>query len=91
MCLRWFLSAQPGGMQRMKHPWFKALGWVYQSVSWAGFIVVLAGLAFSIQVFMAVDARSHSVSDTLYGVFPYIVTTWALVYWVATKTVDDGC
>jgi hypothetical protein len=77
-------------MQRMKRRWFKAWGWIYRPVSWQGFLVVLAGLAFTFQAFMAVDARSHSISDTLYGIFPYTVITWMLVYWVATKTVDDG-
>ncbi len=66
--------------------WFKAWGWIYRPVSWKGVLVSLLGLAFSIQVFLAVDGRSHSASDTLYGVFPYIVPCWMLVYWIATKT-----
>jgi hypothetical protein len=41
--------------------------------------------AFCVQVFAAVDRQSHSVSDTLYGVFPYIVPTLMLLNWVASK------
>jgi hypothetical protein len=41
---------------------------------------------FSIQVFLAVDRASHSVSDTFYGIFPYLVPCWMLTYWVASKT-----
>jgi hypothetical protein len=29
------------------------------------------------------------VSDTLYGIFPYIVPTLMLLYWVASKTSKD--
>jgi hypothetical protein len=38
------------------------------------------------QVFLAVDTRSHSVSDTLYGIFPYIVGVAFLVDWLAERT-----
>ena len=38
-------------------------------------------------VFLAVDRHSHSVSDTLYGIFPYVVPCLMLVNWVASKTV----
>jgi len=49
---------------------------------------VLVGLAavFCGQVFLAVDRHSHSVSDTLYGVFPYVVLCLMLLNWVASKT-----
>jgi hypothetical protein len=70
----------------MRHRWFKAWGWIYRPASWQGVAVILLALAFSVQVFLAVDARSHSVSDTLYGIFPFIVPCWMIVYWVATKT-----
>jgi len=70
----------------VRRPWFKAWGWIFRPVSWQGMLVTLLALAFTVQVFLAVDARSHSVSDTLYGVFPYIVPCWSLVYWVAAKT-----
>ena len=66
--------------------WFKPFGWLYRPVSWQGVIVTLLALAFCVQVFMAVDRQSHSVSDTLYGVYPFIVPTLLLLNWVATKT-----
>jgi len=52
----------------MKHRWFHAWGWVYRPVCWQGALLVLLGLAFSAQVTLAADSRSHSVSDTLCGV-----------------------
>jgi len=66
--------------------WFKPWGWIYRSISWRGILVSLVALASSVQVLLAVDRRSHSVSDTLYGVFPYVVPCWTLAYWIATKT-----
>jgi hypothetical protein len=39
-----------------------------------------------VQVFLAVDRNSHSVSDTLYGVFPFVVPAVLLVNWVAFRT-----
>jgi hypothetical protein len=55
-------------------------------VSWQGVVVALLALAFCVNVFLAVDRHSHSVSDTLYGVFSYFVCTFLLVNWVASNT-----
>ena len=68
------------------HRWFKPWGWVYRPVSVAGVVLVLATLAFCVQVFLVVDRRSHSVNDTLYGVFPYMVPALMCLNWVAGKT-----
>jgi hypothetical protein len=70
----------------MKNPWFKRCGWIHCPVSWQGVVVVLLALAFCVNVFFAVDRHSHSVSDTLYGVFSYFVCTFLLVNWVASNT-----
>jgi hypothetical protein len=74
----------------MKSKWFKTWGWIYFPVSWQGILVTLAALAFCVQVFLAVDRKSHSVSDTLYGIFPFVVPTLILLYWVASKTSGDS-
>jgi hypothetical protein len=72
----------------VKLRWFKPWGWIYLPVSWQGIVLVLLAMIFCVQVFMAVDGRSHSVSDTFYGIFPYFVPAWTLLYWVASKTCD---
>ena len=69
-----------------RNPWFKPWGWIYFPISWQGFLACLVALAFFIQVFMAVDRNSHSVSDTLYGIFPYVVPCLMILYWVTSKT-----
>lgn len=66
--------------------WFVAWGWVYRPVNWQGVGLVVVTLLFCVQVFLAVDRHSHSASDTLYGVFPYVVPALMLLNWVASKT-----
>jgi hypothetical protein len=68
--------------------WFKPLGLIYLSVSVAGWIVTVA-VAFCIHIFLFVDGRSHSVSDTLYGIFPYWIPTFLLWSWIAGRTSAD--
>lgn len=70
----------------MKNKWFREWGWLYYPVSWQGLLLVLVVLAFWLQVFLAIDQRSHSVSDTLYGIFPYIVPSFLVLLWIASKT-----
>ena len=70
----------------MKNNWFKRFGWFYVPVSVAGVIMVVLGLTFCIQVFVAIDRHSHSVSDTLYGIFPYFACCFLLLNWIASNT-----
>lgn len=70
----------------MQRHWFKGWGWIYRPVSWPGWVGVLLTLVFCLQVFVAVDRHSHSVSDTFYGIFPYVVPAFGVLGWVASKT-----
>ena len=70
----------------MKRQWFKPWGWIYRPISWQGAVLVLSAAVFCVQVFGAVDRNSHSVSDTLYGVFSFVVPCLMLLNWVASKT-----
>jgi hypothetical protein len=70
----------------MKTQWFKRLGWFYLPVSLPGAIITLAALAFCVQVFVAIDRHSHSVSDTLYGVFSFFACAFLLFDWIAGRT-----
>jgi len=74
----------------MQRRWFASWGWVFRPVSWQGVALVLLVLAFCAQVFLAVDRHSHSASDTLYGIFPYVVPSLMLLNWVATKTAGSA-
>ena len=70
----------------MARNWFADFGLFHRPRAWQGWLVTLAALAFCVQVFLAVDRRSHSISDTLYGVFPYAVGAFLLVEWLASRT-----
>jgi hypothetical protein len=72
----------------MKTQWFKRLGWFYLPISVPGAVLTLLALAFCAQVFWAVDRKSHSASDTLYGVFPYFACAFLLFDWIAGRTSD---
>jgi hypothetical protein len=70
----------------MKTVWFKSFGWTYRPASWQGAVIATIAILFCAQVFWAVDRRSHSASDTLYGVFPYFVSCFLLLNWIAQNT-----
>ena len=70
----------------MRMKWFRRTRFLYLPMSVVGFVVYIAAVVFLITVFVAVDRHSHSMSDTLYGIFPYFVTTFLLVDWLGAKT-----
>lgn len=74
----------------MKKNWFKEWGWLYRPVSLPGWIVIIAIAAFCIHIFLFIDGRSHSVSDTLYGIFPFVVPAFGIFLWIASKTSEKS-
>ena len=70
----------------MKTRWFKRLGWFHFPRSWQGAIITVLVVLFCVQVFLAVDRHSHSVSDTLYGIFPFWACSFLLLDWIARRT-----
>lgn len=69
----------------MKPSLFTRVGWFYLPCSVAGGVLYLPAAAFCATVFVAVDRHSHSASDTLYGCYPFFVTTFLLVDWIAQR------
>jgi hypothetical protein len=74
----------------MKIRWFREWGPIYYPISWQGFLLTLLIFAFCVQAFIAVDRHSHSVSDTLYGIFPYIVPSILALFFIASKTCSSS-
>jgi hypothetical protein len=70
--------------------WFKPFGLVFLPVSIPGWMATIFAAAFCAHIFLFVDGHSHSVSDTLYGVFPYWVPTFLLWIWLAGRTSGDS-
>ena len=66
--------------------WFKRFGWFYRPIHLFGWITSLAALAFVVQVFLAIDRQSHSVTDTLYHFYVYAAPTFLGLMWIAART-----
>ena len=49
----------------MKLPWFRQIGIFFLPATFIGWIILIAGLAYAVYIFIDIDSRSHSVSDTL--------------------------
>ncbi len=70
----------------MKTNCFKKAGWIYVPISIIGYVISMLTIAFCVNVFIAIDSHSHSVSDTLYGFFPYFVSACTILFWIAANT-----
>ena len=58
-------------------------------ISLVGFIITFLVLFFCVQVIVAVDRRSHSVSDTFYGIFPFVVSALTILFWIGHNTSSE--
>ena len=70
----------------MKYHWFIPFGWVYRRVAWQGYLLLMVALGFCAQAFLAIDRNSHSASDTLIGLFPFVAPMFILLDWIGSKT-----
>jgi len=72
----------------MKLPWFRQIGIFFLPVSFSGWIILLAGLAFAVYEFIDIDSRSHSASDTLRPFFITLLIIFAvyeIIAWLSGK------
>jgi hypothetical protein len=72
----------------MNLPWFKRIGIFFIPVSIIGWLIILAGFAYAIYVFIDIDSRSHSVSDTLINfVFNLLIigAVYSLIGYLASR------
>jgi hypothetical protein len=49
----------------MRLPWFKRIGIFFIPSSFTGWVIMLAGIIYAVYIFIDIDSKSHSVSDTL--------------------------
>jgi len=70
----------------METNWFRKVGWFYYPTSIVGVVISILGIVFCVTVFNEVDRNSHSVSDTLYVIFPYFVSVFTILCWIAGNT-----
>lgn len=71
-------------MSKNSKKWFKPVRWSYLPASWQGVLLYVLMIAFVISAFVAIDRNSHSVSDTLYSLFVFVVCTVAVMHWIAS-------
>ncbi|MGL4312457.1 MAG: hypothetical protein ACRCSO_00570 [Sphingomonas sp.] len=64
---------------------FSRMGMIHRPTSPLGWLITLAAIAFAVQVSVAIDAHAHSVSDMLYGVYPFLGVTFLLWDWLARR------
>jgi hypothetical protein len=70
----------------MKTRLFIRVGWFFVPSSMLGWLIGAMAAAFCATVLVAVDRHSHSASDTLYGVFPYLVCTFLMLDWIGRQS-----
>jgi len=74
----------------MNLPWFKRIGIFFIPTSVIGWLMLLGGLAYAVYVFIDIDSRSHSVSDTLINfVFNLLIISavYSLIAFLTSRTV----
>ena len=57
----------------MKPQWFKRKGIFFIPKSLIGWAIMLIGIIYAIYIFIDIDSRSHSASDTLRPFFIYLL------------------
>ena len=58
----------------MRIRWFRKNGYFFLPYSVMGYIVLAIFIAVAVRLFISIDSRSHSVSDTLLNVlFNYVI------------------
>jgi dipeptide/tripeptide permease len=66
-------------MKIMNFPWFKRIGIFFIPVTIIGWIILIAGIFSAVWLFLDIDSRSHSVSDTLMN-FVFNLALLGIVY-----------
>jgi hypothetical protein len=66
--------------------WFRPTGVLFVPVSAIGWVLCLGAAAFCANTFWAIDRHSHSVTDTLYGIYPFWLPTLLALAWIADRT-----
>jgi hypothetical protein len=70
--------------------WFLKMSWIYVPISPIGAVITSIIVVLNAWFFKAVDAHSHSPSDTLLNFFPYAVSLWVIYGWIAKQTVTKN-
>lgn len=69
---------------------FRKTGWIYLPTSISGAIISLGALAANIWFFVVLDRNSHSASDTLITLLPFMVSIWVIYGFIASNCSEKG-
>ena len=72
----------------MKLPCLKRIGIFFLQLTFIGWLILWSGFAYAVYVFIEIDSRSHSASDTLRPFFInllIIVAGYTLIAWLKSK------
>jgi hypothetical protein len=70
----------------MEMRWFRPIGPFFYPVSAPGWTLASLVFAFCAHIFLFFDHRAHSVTDLLYGIFPYWGPALLALAWIADRT-----
>lgn len=73
----------------MGFPWFRRIAFLFMPVKWPGWVILIAALACAVWVFIDIDSRSHSVSDTLLN-FVFNLFLIAVAYTIVALVTSFG-
>lgn len=77
----------------MNLPWFKRKGIFFLPITFTGWLILLAGLAYAVHVFIDIDSRSHSASDTLINFafnFLIILAVYSLIAFLTSRNLKTN-
>lgn len=63
--------------------WFKKLRGSYIPISWQGWLTYIPYVSFLVITFIAVNRSESSVSDVIFGIFPYWICAAIVMQWLA--------
>ena len=72
----------------MATPWFALRGFLFIPATLPGWIIVAGAMGYAIYAFIAIDSRSHSVSDTMINfVFRLLLLMLAVTFiaWLTSR------
>ncbi len=61
------------------------MSWIGR-ITLPGWLAMVAAAAFCGHIFVFANHQAHSLTDLLYGIFPYWVPSFLLAAWIVEKT-----
>lgn len=68
---------------------FRKTGWIYLPTSFLGLIIGLCAVIVNIWFFVVLDRNSHSASDTLISLLPFMVSIWVIYGFIASNCSEN--